>query len=280
MVTLFGGKTQEAAQLLGSIEYLLPRMEQWALFAVIESWVIRSSQGSRPALERLRWRLQERSDPRLPGYAEGLLAATMANLAMHDSNLRAAQAVLEVPLEQTRDVILAKGRLAFHQGQPLEAIRITEQLLEAGSTGLQAQSATLLGAAAFFTAGDQGTALSLLHGVDLRAGRGQVQMILPTIPFGVLRELAEAAHHKGDSRLLELIEAVPARYRSRTVEPLSARERTIVQAVGKASTINKAAAELSLSPNTVQAHLRQIYTQLDVTSKADMVSVARGLGVL
>lgn len=280
MVTLFGGKTQEAAQLLGSIEYLLPRMEQWALFAVIESWVIRTSQGSRPALERLRWRLQERSDPRLPGYAEGLLAATMANLAMHDSNLRAAQAVLEVPLEQTRDVILAKGRLAFHQGQPLEAIRITEQLLEAGSTGLHAQSAMLLGAAAFFTAGDQGTALSLLHGVDLRAGRGQVQMILPTIPFGVLRELAEAAHHKGDSRLLELIEAVPARYRSRTVEPLSARERAIVQAVGKASTINKAAAELSLSPNTVKAHLRQIYPKLDVTSKADMLSVARGLGIV
>ena len=280
MVALFGGKNQEAAQFLTSIEHLLPRMEQWALFAVIESWVLRSSRGSRPALEKLRWRLQERADPRLSGYTEGLLAATMANLAMHDSNLLAAQAVLEVPLEQTRDVILAKGRLAFHQGQPLEAIRTTEQLLEAGSTGLHAQSAMLLGAAAFFTAGDQGTALSLLRGVDLRAGRGQVQMILPTIPYGVLHGLAEAAHHKGDSRLIELIEAVPARYRSRTIEPLTTRERAIVQAVGNASTINKAAVELSLSPNTVKAHLRQIYSKLDVTSKADMLSVARGLGLL
>jgi DNA-binding NarL/FixJ family response regulator len=62
-------------------------------------------------------------------------------------------------------------------------------------------------------------------------------------------------------------------------EPLSAREREVLQLLANGATNRQIAAQLNLSENTVKTHLSNIFSKLDVQSRAEAVAVAyrRGL---
>jgi len=64
------------------------------------------------------------------------------------------------------------------------------------------------------------------------------------------------------------------------VEPITARESTVLRYLPTLLTTEDIARELSISPNTVKSHLRHLYRKLSVGSRRDAVRQARRLGLL
>ena len=64
------------------------------------------------------------------------------------------------------------------------------------------------------------------------------------------------------------------------VEPLSARELTVLRYLSSRLTYREIAAALYVSLNTLKTHVRSVYRKLEVASRADAVDVGRRLGVI
>ena len=67
---------------------------------------------------------------------------------------------------------------------------------------------------------------------------------------------------------------------SRLIEPLSERERQVLQLIAQGLTNPEIAAKLYLSLNTIKVHTRNIYGKLDAHSRTQAVARARAFGVL
>jgi LuxR family maltose regulon positive regulatory protein len=65
---------------------------------------------------------------------------------------------------------------------------------------------------------------------------------------------------------------------SEWVEPLSARERDVLQLIAEGLSNQEVAARLFLSLHTVKVHARNIYAKLAVTNRTQAVARARALG--
>jgi DNA-binding CsgD family transcriptional regulator/N-acetylneuraminic acid mutarotase len=62
------------------------------------------------------------------------------------------------------------------------------------------------------------------------------------------------------------------------IEPLSSRELELIEALSRGLSNREIARELCISPNTVKAHLRKIYTKLNVSSRTEATLVALRMG--
>ncbi len=67
---------------------------------------------------------------------------------------------------------------------------------------------------------------------------------------------------------------------SELVEPLSAREREVLQRIAEGLTNQEIAARLYLSVHTVKVHARNIFAKLGVTNRTQAVAMGKALGIL
>ena len=67
---------------------------------------------------------------------------------------------------------------------------------------------------------------------------------------------------------------------AKLVDPLSAREVTVLRYLCSRLTYSEIAAALFVSLNTLKSHVRAVYRKLGVASRADAVDVGRQLGVI
>jgi LuxR family maltose regulon positive regulatory protein len=67
---------------------------------------------------------------------------------------------------------------------------------------------------------------------------------------------------------------------SHLIEPLSERELEVLQLISKGLTNSEIASTLYLSLNTVKVHTRNIYSKLDVHSRAQAIARSQELGLL
>ena len=64
------------------------------------------------------------------------------------------------------------------------------------------------------------------------------------------------------------------------VDPLSAREATVLRYLCSRLTYQEIAAALFVSLNTLKSHVRAVYRKLGVASRADAVDTGRRLGLI
>jgi LuxR family maltose regulon positive regulatory protein len=91
-----------------------------------------------------------------------------------------------------------------------------------------------------------------------------------------------ASHPGFGHRLGELLPRPAAETRDEPpmLEPITEREAMILRYLPTLLTMKDIAGELSVSPNTVKSHLRNLYRKLAVGSRRDAVHHARKLGLL
>ncbi len=202
-------------------------------------------------------------------------------------------------------VLLARAQ--HETGEPGErlldaALRLLARLLAAAEAGGRSGSIIeilLLRSLAYAALGDVQRALvSLAQGLALAAPEGYVRLFIDEGP-PLMRLLA--AFHSAGSRQPAVLRGyceqllVAARYRpagtaqasaSATgeqailLEPLSAREREVLQLIAEGLSNQELAARLHISLHTVKVHTRNIYGKLGVTSRTQAVARGQALGML
>jgi LuxR family maltose regulon positive regulatory protein len=89
-------------------------------------------------------------------------------------------------------------------------------------------------------------------------------------------------HHAFVERVLARlgVDGVPATLQVALLEPLTNRERSVLQLLPTMMSNNEIADELSVSVNTIKVHLKSLYRKLGVKSRRQAVARARMLGLL
>ena len=110
----------------------------------------------------------------------------------------------------------------------------------------------------------------------VEAGPGVHKMLVSFTPNAGQAEFVEAllAAAERDVAPLRATESVAL------VDPLSAREATVLRYLCSRLTYQEMAAALFVSVNTLKSHVRTVYRKLGVTSRADAVDAGRRLGLI
>jgi DNA-binding CsgD family transcriptional regulator len=100
----------------------------------------------------------------------------------------------------------------------------------------------------------------------------------------LLQASSGSTHDPYGSRLLReavrLVPAVSSKPAPCMLEPLTEREREVLQYLPSHLSVRQIAVHMCLSPNTVKTHVRAIYRKSGAVSRDDAVTIARGHGLL
>jgi LuxR family maltose regulon positive regulatory protein len=189
-------------------------------------------------------------------------------------------------------VLLAKGRQDT-DGQSLsDAVYLLERLLEtaaaAGWTGKGIEIMILLALAQREQGNDEaafetiGSALSFAEpegyvSVFVDEGQPMARLLYGAVSRDISPEYA--------GRLLSLMPAEKPPSRSAIpeaakIEPLSAREQEVMQLIAGGASNAEIGRELHIATGTVKNHVKNIYSKLDVHSRAQAIARSRELGLL
>ncbi len=183
-------------------------------------------------------------------------------------------------LEAARDAALKAAASAERIGMvsfATEAYRLAgETLLQSGATGLAEPHLR------------RALALAERCRVPLEIGRAQLALGICLRGQAEGRALLEASRETlaqlGALRYLKQAEAALAAMGEAAAtspqSPLTAREREIAQLVAQGLTDREIGARLFISPKTVDRHLRNIFTKLEITNRSSLVAYAARNGLL
>lgn len=118
----------------------------------------------------------------------------------------------------------------------------------------------------------------------LQAGaHGYLLKDTPTAEFGrAIRAVAEGASPLSPQVARYLLRrfAKPESAAPGLSEPLTPRERDVLQAISQGYSVPEAARRLEVAPSTVAAHIKSIYGKLAVHSRVEAVNQARARGLI
>lgn len=274
------GDLEGAALLLEELKRSIVTIDAWEQFTYVEAWLTRYRAGNLQALHTLRERIKMLGSGRMSPKTASHLTAEAANLLIYQGDILPAEELLELPTARTPELMLSKARLAFAKGHPGEARRLTEQARQGNDLWSQNSIATLLGVLALHVGEDRVAALEELEELNLDVTAPVLDLILSTVPYEPLLDIAEDAAEGGNQQLLERVRDLPESLRFRWATPLSAAETRTLTAVAQQGTIKNAATHLDLSVNTIKSHLRQIYRKLGVSRRQEMIKVASARGLI
>lgn len=105
----------------------------------------------------------------------------------------------------------------------------------------------------------------------------EVHKLLVSFPSGARQELYVDALQVAAGRGVAPMRATGG---AELVDPLTAREVTVLRYLCSRLTYQEIAAGLYVSPNTLKSHVRTVYRKLEVATRADAVDVGRRVGLI
>jgi DNA-binding CsgD family transcriptional regulator len=133
-------------------------------------------------------------------------------------------------------------------------------------------------------------ALRLHAGQDRPFERARTELLLGEALRRARRRLEARAHLRAALETFERLGAVPWEERARrelrasgetarkrdpsTADELTPQELQIARFVGEGATNRQIAAQLFLSPRTIDYHLRKIFRKLDISSRAELIKLS------
>jgi LuxR family maltose regulon positive regulatory protein len=204
---------------------------------------------------------------------------------------RAAQILAELDGQDREhgEIRIAAATLRLAQGDPRAALTELAPILARPTPvnlGFWLVMAYVLDAAAREALGDQAADSALEHALDLAEPDGALTPFLLVRSPGLLDR--HARHRTAHASLLAGIRAMlagtqpgppPAGPRP-LPEPLSSSEIRVLRYLPTNLNAPEIARELSVSPNTVKTHIRNLYAKLGTHRRAEAVERARALGLL
>jgi len=191
---------------------------------------------------------------------------------------------------------LALARLLIAQGLLAETARLLQRLLEPAEIGGHTSRTIeilMLQALAFEAGGDTSQAMvALEQALTLAEPGGFIRVFVdegPPMARLLYKALSREMAPDYVRRLLTAFPGTepeqPGPSKSQApeptlVEPLSEREREVLQLIAEGLTNPEIASRLFLTLNTVKTHARNIYGKLDVHSRTQAVARAQSLGLL
>ncbi|MEJ2736289.1 MAG: LuxR C-terminal-related transcriptional regulator [Anaerolineae bacterium] len=205
------------------------------------------------------------------------------------------EAGIPLPMSSREIIQTMLARAYLAQGESEKALAVLEPLLppaEAAGGLLRVTEICLLKALALQALGDAPAALiSLERALTLAEPEGYMRLFLDEGP-----PLARLLYRAAEQGILptytgKLLAAFPEAgtaprpgRRSPSpaplVEPLTGRERQILQLIAEGMTNKEIARKLVISVGTVKVHAHNIYGKLGVSGRTQAVAKARGLGLL
>jgi len=224
------------------------------------------------------------SGDRTTALLDDWLATTRAALHLDQGRpinaltvLNGALAEHDSPVNEQAQVLAARAYLA--SSAPARTVNLIDAARRRGLAPWPEVEALLVSAVAAEQLGRDGTArIVLAEAVAAADAAGLAQPLLDAGP--PLRALMDANRDllAGRDRLNVPEEGPETGYR--LVEPITEREADVLRYLPTLLRRNDIARELSISSNTVKAHVRSLYHKLGVGSRRDAVDRARALGLL
>jgi LuxR family maltose regulon positive regulatory protein len=182
------------------------------------------------------------------------------------------------------------ARLLLKQGRFEKALafleRLSNKMVEQGRHGVNLELLNLQ-ALALHAQGKESEAIATLaQALTVAEPEGYARLFLDEGPAMVeLLQLARARRiGRGYvSRLLEMVGeggAVPQAGRSVLLDPLSAREREVLQLLATGLSNQEIAQKLFIAKSTVRSHIKSIYSKLDVHRRWDAIQLAQELDLI
>jgi len=224
------------------------------------------------------------SGGRTTALLDDWLATTRAALHLEEGRpvnaLTALNGVLaerDSPLYQHAQILAARAYLAGSASA--RAASLIDAVRRQGLAPWPEVEAWVVGAVAAEQLGRDGTArIALAEAVVAADASGLAQPLLDAGP--PLRALLEANRDLLAGRAWLDVSREEPDNRHRLVEPITEREADVLRYLPTLLRRNDIARELSVSSNTVKAHVRSLYHKLGVGSRREAVDRARALGLL
>jgi LuxR family maltose regulon positive regulatory protein len=219
------------------------------------------------------------------------IAAAQVLVLLRQGDLAAA-----AHLAQTHELPICQARILLAQGDAAAALALlhpVRQQAEARARTDERLTVMVLEAVAHSMHGEADEAMHVLgHALALAKPGGFIRLFVDEgVPMARLlyKALARGAEPAYIRRLLaafpvaepEQAPSAPVSSPdSEWVEPLSAREREVLQLIAEGLSNQEIAARLYLSLHTVKVHARNIYAKLAVTNRTQAVTRGRALGIV
>jgi DNA-binding CsgD family transcriptional regulator len=224
------------------------------------------------------------------GLGVGRPAEALTDLDAALDELR-GHGLVDVDLDPGPERVEAMVRLGLHEQALAEAVRYHEQAVAKGQPWALARAERALGSVASDTDADacferaltlhtrtvddfEAARTRLAYGESLRRRRRRRDARAQLSPALAAFELL-GAEGRAEQAAVELA-AAGETVRRRGAGPITAltpQERQIAQLLAGGQTTRQAAAQLFLSPKTVEYHLRHVYTKLGVRSRVELVDL-------
>ena len=225
---------------------------------------------------------------KLPGAALGIVEAAALFYTRHsdrdrgDLGARARRRLelLSAPIFVAFPEALAWVRVLLSIGEHSSAydslLCIEPTVRGPGRRGRLIELLTLKSVAAAGSGNPEGAQQWLAEALDLAEREGYIRLFLDLGP-PMIRLLEEGTDHAPYRR--RLLTAVGPAPHAPAVADLSERELEVLRALLSGLSNQETAERLFVSVNTIKTHLKNIYSKLDVTSRAQAIARARELGL-